>query len=133
MTATNSNGAVLLLYPKFGSEPDRVFFIPNKVSLTASDSTEYNVSIRGVLAIKMAQSSTIKFSGIFSNEEGQLIYFKYSGSGVKALEIFSMTSIVGSPASSPDFSCWQYSRELFSFHESTGVDYAAYFSCTDPP
>ena len=85
-----------MLYPKFGSEPEKVFSIPKDVTLTGSDGTSYIVNVRGVASIKMAQSSSIKFSGVFSTDEGALLYFKYSGS---ALEIFSLTSRIGLPIS----------------------------------
>lgn len=68
----SSQGAILLLYPKFGSEPEQVFYVPAAQDLTSNtDNSTYEVNILGVSSIKMSQTGgATDFSGVFSTDLG---------------------------------------------------------------
>ena len=83
----------------------------------------------GVSAIRLAASSDLKVSGVFSTDNNQLLFFKASfleEGSQPVLTIFSLDLKMDSHY------CYQDSRDLFGFGDSNGVDFFAYFDCDQP-
>ena len=61
------------------------------------------------------------FSGLFSTDEGVLLYFKYSVASGNHLTLFSLNG------KTRDYNFMQNSPSLYRFGELGGLDYAAFF------
>ena len=122
-----SQGSIILTYEKLAGEPTHVFYVPLiEILRSENNSASTTAFLLGVETIKVdPMSSTMKFSGVFSQQFNMLFYFSFDETKSDPFTVFALSERFGG------YYKWQHSNQLLGYVQNTDVEFVAYYDQSD--